>query len=130
MGRRLLVLSVDTIRLKYLQRLCRSHKPSVEASFVLQELGFELTEGVSPPEGKKEGKHHHESHKKHHQPPPSSSAMGSPGLEFLKKAGCVLIAASLEENHLQRYMEDAWEINTKDSVIDPTVVLSSENLLL
>jgi hypothetical protein len=90
----------DTIRVQVLQRICKAYKPTVSASFVIQELCFDTEEQ---------------------------------GYEFLQKAACILTDASegKEEAGLGHTsaVAKALEINTKDTVIDPSGVFTQDKLL-
>ncbi len=118
---------INGTRLQYLQRMCRSYKPTIPSDFVLKELGFDLTMYHVRHNGHKSN-HKHSSNHEH-------DSSKSVGLEFLKKAGCVitLIESSVDEIALtsdEASIEESWEINTKDSVIDFSAVFTQDKLLL
>ena len=128
MGNCILDMMIDSFRLMTLQRICKSYKPTVEASFVATQLGFELTHTplLSP----------------HAKKPRFQKETPSVGIEFLKKAGCILVRSVEQEttaavNHSDSSgggrgacEEDKWDINTKDSIIDFSAVFTQDKLLL
>lgn len=131
MGNRILDLMVDTIRMQFVQRLCKAIKPQVSASFVLLETAFALTpEPIKSPSPARSS-----SSKSHKKSSHAAPVVVSEGLEFLKKIGCLLVKAtdastdgSLAVN--SNFIEEEWDINTKDSVIDFSAVLTQDKLLL
>jgi hypothetical protein len=114
MGKCILDMMLDTARLQYLHRLCRSHKPEVNAFFVVSELAFELTKA---PYSTKKSKH-------------LKVVQASAGLEFLKKARCILVDVENGGTKSLSYIEEEFNINTKDTVIDVSAVLTQDKLLL
>jgi SAC3/GANP family len=95
LGNHILDLMTDNKRLLALQKVVRSYKPSIPASFVSSFLNFDSEE---------EGK------------------------AFMIKAGCVL-EESTEVNCLGISMTQLG-INTKDSVVDTSIILHQDKLLL
>ena len=116
-GNCLLDLMLDSLRVQYLQRICRSYKPDVPVSYVLCELGFELTKVVKVAS---------KSHKK-----TKHVATDIIGMEFLKKAGCIMLPVfetSIEA--VVQCIEDGWIINTKDTIVNFSSIANPEKLLL
>ena len=119
MGNCILNMMLDSFRLQTLQRICKSFKPTVGALFVILQLGLDpvLVKTTS--------------HKKKHV------VHTTDALEFLRKAGCVLVNADEATTSLVNaesgniaYEEGKWEINTKDTVIDFSAVFTQDKLLL
>ena len=150
MGNKLLDLMIDNMRLQYLSRLCKSHKPNVPVSYIATELGYTLTP-YTP------SKHTHtkssSSNNKKHTTAVQKELMNiqnnSIAIQFLKKAGCIISSSIIltettsntsssagtstsEEGQnydLPVYIEDAFDINTKDTVVDFSAVLNQDKLL-
>ena len=95
LGNHILDLMTENKRLLALQKVVRSYKPSVPASFVSSFLNFDSEEE---------------------------------GTAFMIKAGCIL-EDSTEVNSLGISMTQLG-INTKDSVVDTSLNLQQDKLLL
>jgi SAC3/GANP family len=110
LGNCILDMMIDARRLHALQRVCRAYKPSVPVDFIVQELAFES---------------------------------GEEGEDIMRKAGCVLeqmtgeggegadaaATSSTKSEGLSSKLSQL-HINTKDSVIDMSVVFTQDKLLL
>lgn len=118
MGNCILDMMIDSFRLMTLQRICKSYKPSVGAAFVVSQLGFDVTPLPAP----------------HIKKSRFQKETPSVGIEFLKKAGCILVRSAEEtagnSESSGACEEDKWDINTKDSVIDFSAVFTQDKLLL
>jgi len=137
MGNRILDLMVENMRMQFVQRLCKAIKPQVSAAFILLETAFALTPIPTTPSPARSSSSSSKSHKKS-----SSSShtvvpvVPSEGLEFLKKIGCLLVKATEVPADVPTttaakamYVEEEWDVNTKDSVIDFSAVLTQDKLL-
>ena len=110
MGTYILDLMIANARVQYLMRMCKAYRPVVSAQFVIDELSF---------------------------------VNNDIGLDFLKRVGCVLVESNVEtpapgsdvidrQNSSGNIRRDyiQLDINTKDTVLDPSAVMDKEKLLL
>ena len=128
MGNKLLDLMIDNARLQYLSRLCKSHKPAVSVTFVSSELGFSPT-SFAPL------KHAKNSKRMSLQKEIVNAQNSSVAIQFLRKAGCILLSSPAIETLVEGHnydlscIEESLDINTKDTVIDFASVLNQDKLL-
>ena len=151
MGNKLLDLMIDNTRLQYLSRLCKSHKPTVPVSYIATELGYTLTPYTPLKHTHTKSYSHSRNNKKHItaiQKELMNIQNNSIAIQFLIKAGCIISSSIIltdttsnasstgtgisedgQNYDLPVYIEDAFDINTKDTVVDFTAVLNQDKLL-
>jgi hypothetical protein len=104
MGTCILDLMIDTWRVQALQRMCKAYKPSISASFVINELAFD------------------------------SSAVALEFFRKAGCILAVATASKSSDNGGSAGDNDDFidslEINTKDSVVDFSAVFTADKLLL
>lgn len=112
MGNYLLDLMIDSYRLQTLQKMCKSYKPSLPVPYVLKELAFENDEI---------------------------------GIDFMGKCACIFQEAEVEgqddapvatkngkpvKKQVDMSNVQKLEWNTKDTVIDMSMLTAQDKLLL